>query len=231
MIQESASQRASRLHFVSCGAGRAGAVGGTGPVRAAAGMGRARTFQLLVGITVLLAVAACAPVLPDRSKPGGAARWAQALSIETAVLWAPDALLCRVTGIGIGNEGWLPDRGGSWVLTYRSATRGKALDVSVDTDGRVTTGAVPDSIAARLHVLPADWDDSPRAWAATSAHQKGMPLNTFESLLCQDAEPDLYPGQVVWRIRFFLQGGGYETHVVSAKSKWLTRIDSTEPHP
>jgi len=170
---------------------------------------------------LLLALGGCAPVLPERNKPGGSARWAQALATDAVVRWAQDGLLCRVVGNGVGNEGWLPDRGGTWVLTYRSATRGKALEFSVDTNGTVTTAAVPDSVAAQLQPLPTDWDDSPRAWAATSSHQKGVPLNTFEAVLGLDAEPELHPGVVVWRIRFFLQGGGYETHVVSAKSTWL----------
>ncbi|HZM14797.1 MAG TPA: hypothetical protein VFE28_02240 [Candidatus Krumholzibacteria bacterium] len=190
-----------------------------GGVRADGGWVRAVAALALL---VLLLVA-CAPVLPERSKPGGAARWAQALATDAAVRWARDALLCRVTGNGVGNEGWLPDRGGSWILTYRSAASGKGLDVSVDTDGTVQTAAVPDSMAARLRPLPAEWDDSSRIWAATGPHQQGVPLNTFEALLAYDAEPERYPGQLVWRIRFFLQGGGHETHVVSAQSRWLAR--------
>src|SRR5262245_51408888 len=216
----------------------AGAVPAPDSVGADGGRVRARGSMLAkrgvradgVGVRAVAAVAllvvglaACAPVLPERSKPGGAARWAQALATEAAVRWARDALLCRVTGNGVGNEGWLPDRGGSWLLTYRSAASGKALDVSVDTNGTVQTAAVPDSIAAHLKPLPAEWDDSPRIWAATAPHQQGMPLNAFEALLAYDAEPERYPGQVVWRIRFFLQGGGHETHVVSASSHWLAR--------
>lgn len=178
-----------------------------------------------------LVLVGCAPVLPERSRPGGAARWAQALATDAVVRWSPDAQLCRVVGNGIGNEGWLPDRGGSWVLTYRSAALGKALEVNVDTYGVVKTAAVSDSVAARLQLLPVDWDDSPRVWAATSAHQHGVPINTFEAVFAHDAVPDLYAGQPVWRIRFYLQGGGYETHVVSAKSKWLALLPASERRP
>lgn len=183
-----------------------------------------RVALRMIGLWALVAVVGgCAPVLPERSKPGGAARWAQALATDAVVRWADDALLCRVVGNGIGNEGWLPDRGGTWVLTYRSAKRGKALDVSVDTDGNVKTAAVPDSMLAALQPLPADWDDSPRAWAATSAHQQGAPLSTFDAMLGLDASPE-HAGQVVWRIRFYLKDGSFETHVVSAHSKWLGRL-------
>ncbi len=178
--------------------------------------------RIWVALALVLSYA-CAPVLPERSKPGGAARWAQALATDAAVRWARDAVLCRVAGNGVGNEGWLPDRGGSWVLTYASAASGKALDISVDTNGLVTTKSLPDSLATRWRPLPADWDDSPRAWAATRARQQGVPINTFAAELAYDAEPQRYAGQLVWRIRFFLQGGGDENHVVSAQSQWLTR--------
>ena len=178
--------------------------------------------RLWVALALVLS-SACAPVLPERSKPGGAARWAQALANDAAVRWARDAVLCRITGNGVGNEGWLPDRGGSWVLTYASAASGKAVDISVDTNGLVTANKLPDSLATRWRPLPSDWDDSPRAWAATRAHQEGVPINAFDAELAYDAEPQRYAGQLVWRIRFFLQGGGYESHVVSAQSQWLVR--------
>lgn len=169
-----------------------------------------------------LVLFACAPVLPERSKPGGAARWAHALATDAAVRWARDAVLCRIQGSGVGTEGWLPDRGGFWLLTYTSASTNARLQVSVDTDGNTTTQVEPVANATPpCPVLPADWDDSSRIWAATSAHQKGTPLNTFEAVLATDAEPERHAGQLVWRIRFFLQGGGYETHVVSAKGQWL----------
>lgn len=169
-----------------------------------------------------LCVLACAPVMPDRNKPGGAARWAQILATDAATRWERDALLVRVSGNGIGTEGWLPDRGGTWVLTYQSREAAKVLDVVVDTNGKVYEQE-PEGVAIDTphHPLPVDWVDSPRAWAATSAHQKGVPLNTFEATLAFDAEPERYPGQAVWRIRFYMQGGQYETHVVSAAGQWL----------
>ena len=173
---------------------------------------------------LLLQVVACAPVLPERSKPGGAARWAQALATDAAVRWARDAVPCRIEANGVGTEGWLPDRGGHWLLTYTSAASNARLLVSVNTDGQVTTEAEPAASATTpCPPLPADWDDSSRIWAATSAHQKGIALSTFHAILGHDAEPERYPGELVWRIRFYLQDGGYETHVVSARGQWLER--------
>jgi hypothetical protein len=183
---------------------------------------RGEALRQRAWLACILAALACAPVLPERSKPGGAARWAQALATDAAVRWARDAVLCRIQGIGVGTEGWLPDRGGSWLLTYTSAAAGARLQVSVDTDGNVTAAPEPAATtAAPCAPLPPDWDDSSRIWAATRAHQKGTPLNTFEAVLAIDAEPERHPAQLVWRIRFFLQGGGYETHVVGATGQWL----------
>jgi len=177
----------------------------------------------LVGAAVVgLALVVCAPVVPLRSKPGGAARWAHALAVSSAVRWAPSAALCRILGEGVGSEGWLPDRGGAWRLTYWAPEKSGLLEVVVDTDGGVT----PTEIAAtplRGRTLPADWMDSPRVWAASNSHQKGTPINTFAAELAFDAEPERYPGKAVWRIRFYLQQGGYETHVLSPQAQWLAR--------
>jgi len=170
-----------------------------------------------------LCVLACAPVMPERNKPGGAARWAQILATDAALRWERDALLVRVLGSGVGTEGWLPDRGGTWVLTYQSRAKAKSLEVVVDTNGKVFVQKPEgEPIEAALPPLPAEWVDSPRAWAATSTHQRGVPLNTFEAELGFDAEPERYPGTLVWRVRFYMQGGQYETHVVSADGRWLT---------
>ncbi|MFQ5600708.1 MAG: hypothetical protein ACE5G2_09140, partial [Candidatus Krumholzibacteriia bacterium] len=182
-----------------------------------------RTYlRALVGLALALQCAACAPVLPLRSKPGGAARWAYALARPAAFTWARDAALCRVAGVGVGSEGWLPDRGGAWILTYWSPAKTSLLEVSVDSDGNPTTREIDDS-PARGHTLPRDWEDSPRVWASTSRHQRGVPINTFDVELAHDAEPERYPGQPVWRIRFYLQPSGFETHVVSPQAEWLAQ--------
>jgi hypothetical protein len=161
--------------------------------------------------------------MPQRNKPGGAARWAQALATDAALRWSRDALLVQVLGSGVGTEGWLPDRGGTWVLTYQSRAATKKLDVVVDTNGKVFVQTPEgEAIDALQQPLPEEWVDSPKAWAATIQHQQGAPLNTFEASLGFDAEPERYPNQLVWRIRFYMQGGAYETHVVSAEGRWLT---------
>jgi hypothetical protein len=175
------------------------------------------------GLLLLLGVLACAPVMPERSKPGGAARWAHALATDAAVRWSRDALLVRVVGSGVGTEGWLPDRGGTWILTYQSREAEKLLEVIVDTNGKVFVqkpegepfGDEPQ------RPLPAEWVDSPRAWAATSSHQIGVVLNTFEAELAYDADAENHPGELVWRLRFYMQGGEYETHVVNVEGRWL----------
>ena len=171
---------------------------------------------------VLLLSMACAPVLPMRSKPGGAARWAVALAAEKATRWSKDARLGRIQGAGVGNEGWLPDNGGQWVATYWSASENTVLHVTIDSDGNVSTEEVVDEPVRGLE-LPADWQDSPRVWAATRAAQVGDPLNTLDAELSAVAEPQRYPNQVVWRIQFFVRDGRSETHVVSAAGKWLAR--------
>ena len=174
-------------------------------------------------LLLLLGIAACAPVMPERSKPGGAARWAQVLGTDAALRWARDAMLVRVAGSGVGTEGWLPDRGGTWILTFQSREAAKVLEVVVDTNGQVfVQKPAGEAIGTPLPALPEEWVDSPKAWAATSSHQKGVPLNTFEAELAYDAEPERHPGELVWRIRFYMQGGQYETHVVNAEGRWLT---------
>lgn len=178
-------------------------------------------LALLLVCIQLLAMLACAPVLPERSKPGGAARWAAALAQHAAVAWAEDAQVCRITGTGVGADGWLPDRGGNWTLSYWSPHRDEVLEATVNSDGVVTTQSIKES-AARGRTLPADWSDSPRVWAATLAHQRGEALSTFEAELAVDAEPERYPGQAVWRIRFFMEQSSFETHVVSADAKWVS---------
>jgi hypothetical protein len=178
----------------------------------------ARATIAAAGVATLV----CAPVLPERSKPGGAARWAYAAALDAAVRWSSAAALCQVEGEGVGSEGWLPDRGGAWSLTYWAPEKPGVLEVTVDTDGKVTTQESAAS-PVRGKTLPHDWMDSPRVWAATSAHQKGTPLNTFAAELAFDVEPERYPGRPVWRIRFYLQEGGYETHVVSPQAEWLAR--------
>ncbi len=186
---------------------------------------RGRHTMLCLAASLLAAsllAAACAPIMPQRSKLGGAARWAEGLAQRPAVIWADDARLCRVVGVGVGNEGWLPDRGGAWMLTYWSPDRSEVLEVTVDSDGRVTTRTLTES-PARGSTLPQDWSDSPRTWNATRPHQQGEPLSTFEVELAVDAERERFPGRPVWRIRFFMHDSSYETHIVSHDGEWLQR--------
>jgi hypothetical protein len=173
-------------------------------------------------LVLLFAVFAlhCAPVMPQRSKPGGAARWAFGLAQRPAILWAQDAQLCHLSGVGVGNEGWLPDRGGTWVLTFWSPEKQQVLEVSIDSDGMSTTRTVDDS-PHRGRTIPPDWKDSSTVWRATRTHRQAEPLNTFESVLATDAAPERFPGQCVWRIRFYLMQGGFETHFVSPQGEWL----------
>ncbi len=177
---------------------------------------------LLACVVVLLTVLACAPVVPLRTKPGGAASWAVALARESATLWSTDARLCRVTGTGVGSEGWLPDRGGVWTVSFWSPSKDAVMHAVVDSDGNVSTRESNEP-ALRGAALPATWADSPRAWAATRSQQQGEPINTLDCELSHVAEPERYPEQTVWRIRFFLREGQQETHVVSADGRWLTR--------
>lgn len=183
-----------------------------------------RCIRAQIAATAALAVclvAACAaPIMPQRSKPGGAARWAEAVVQQRVAAWARDAQLCQVLGIGVGIDGWLPDRGGTWQLTYWSPQKTSVMQVSVDTEGKVRAqekGEAPQS----GHSVPALWSDSPKAWAATRSHQKGEPLSTFDAELALDADREHFPGQCVWRIRFWLPNNTFETHVVSPEAKWL----------
>ena len=182
--------------------------------------GGARMVTLRVAVLTTLVAAACAPVVPLRSKPGGAAHWAHTRALPEAARWAPAALLCRIFGLGVGHEGWLPDRGGIWKLTYWAPEKTGVLEVSVDSDGNVSASEAADS-PARGRTLPPDWQDSPKVWHATTRHLRGDPISTFEAEFAHDAEPERYPGQAVWRIRFYLQEGGFETHVVSSSAEWL----------
>jgi hypothetical protein len=175
------------------------------------------------GIVIALVacfVAACAPIVPGRTKPGGAARWAETTAQQRAVEWARDAELCRIVGAGVGIDGWLPDRGGNWLLTFWSPQKRSVLQVSVDSDGNVRAEEKTD-VEHRGHTLPRAWSDSPKVWAATRRHQKGEPLNTFEAELAVDADAEHFSGQIVWRIRFWLPGNAYETHVLSPEGSWL----------
>jgi hypothetical protein len=171
-------------------------------------------------LAVLLLIVGCAaPIVPQRAKPGGSARWAEALALRKAHSWAPDAALCRIDGLGVGSDGWLPDRGGSWRLHYWSAAHEPVLEIAVDSDGGLRVqelGEAPE----RGRSLPATWADSPKAWAATRFHQAVEPMHTFDAELAADAEPQRFPGEVVWRIRFWLPDGTYETHVVTAGGTW-----------
>jgi hypothetical protein len=183
-------------------------------------LGSHRIRASAAALALCFAVACAAPIVPQRSKPGGSARWAEALAQTKATLWTPDAQLCRISGAGIGVDGWLPDRGGTWQLDYFSASKPKMLEVNIDSDGGVTTREVPD-IPQRGHALPAGWADSPKAWAATRTHQKIEPLHTFDAELGFGADAEHAKDQVSWRIRFWQTDNTYATHVVSAEGAWL----------
>ena len=178
------------------------------------------TLAAIPALVLCLTLACAAPIMPQRSKPGGAARWADSVARQRAIEWARDAELCHISGSGVGIDGWLPDRGGTWQLVYWSPEKTAVLQVSVDTDGKVRSQerrATPQ----RGHSIPTLWSDSPKAWAATRTHQKGEPLSTFDAELGLDVDGEHFPGQVVWRIRFWLPENAYETHVVSPEAKWL----------
>lgn len=175
---------------------------------------------MLRTLATLLALAGCAaPIVPHRSKPGGSARWAEVLASEQALLWAPDAVLCRVAGAGVGSDGWLPDRGGAWQLCYWSPLHGPVLEVAVDGDGRVRTQEIRDA-PERGRALPRDWLDSPKVWAATRGHERLEPMHTLDSKFAVDAEPERFPGEALWTIRFWLPDNTSETHVVTADGRW-----------
>jgi hypothetical protein len=168
----------------------------------------------------LLVTTCAAPILPQRSKPGGAARWAEMLAIEKAVAWSQQAKLCCITGAGVGADGWLPDRGGSWVLFYWSPEKQQMLQVTIDSDGATRSKEVP-PVPQRGRVLPPDWQDSPQVWAATRRHQVQDPVHTLDAEFAFDVSPERFKDQPVWRIRFFEQDNSFETHYVSADAKWL----------
>jgi len=160
-----------------------------------------------------------APIVPTRSKPGGSARWAEAIATAEAYNWQTDATLCRITGAGIGADGWLPDRGGQWALAFWSANSKDMFEVTIDSDGNARGGTIP-AIPQRGSRLPSDWLDSPKVWAATRSHQKQDAVHTLDAELSAGAAPE-HPGDVVWRIRFWLPDNSFEIHDVSASGRWL----------
>jgi len=183
-------------------------------------MTRRAPSAFLAASLLALASACTAPILPQRSRPGGSARWAEALAAQSAVEWSTRAALCRLSGGGIAIDGWLPDRGGYWQLIYSSPAKVNLLEVSVDSEGGVQTREIPATPSRRCH-LNSDWLDSPRAWAATRAHQEGLLVHTFDAELATDAEPERFPDRPVWKIRFWREDRTYEIHVVSSQGEWL----------
>lgn len=176
---------------------------------------------LATTVVLLLASACAAPIVPQRSRPGGSARWAESLAALSALQWSSDAELCRLSGGGVATDGWLPDRGGFWQLTYHSASKPTLYEITVSSEGGLQTRTTPATPNRSCH-LNSDWLDSPKIWAATRSHQKTALVLTFDAELAGDAEPQRYPGVPVWRIRFYRDDQSYETHVVSALGEWLT---------
>jgi len=170
---------------------------------------------------LLLASACAAPIVPQRSRPGGSARWAEALAARAALEWSADAELCRMSGGGIATDGWLPDSGGFWQLTYHSASKPTLFEVTVNSEGGLQTRTTAATPNRSCHLNP-DWLDSPKIWATTRSHQVDALVLTFDAELAGDAEPQRYPGVPVWRIRFYRGDRSYEVHVVSALGEWLT---------
>lgn len=169
----------------------------------------------------LLACACAAPIVPQRSRPGGSARWAETLAIPKVTTWAPDAVLCAIQGAGVGADGWLPDRGGVWKLYYWSPNETSMYEVSVDSEG-VVRGLDVKNLPQRGSRLPTDWADSPKVWATTHAHQKAEAVHTLDTELSLNAEPGKYPARTVWRIRFWMPNNRIETHVVAPEAVWLS---------
>jgi hypothetical protein len=50
-----------------------------------------------------------------------------------------------------------------------------------------------------------------------------VPLSTFSSELSILAAAETHPQQIVWRLRFFLTQGGFETHIVSSQGQWIAK--------
>jgi hypothetical protein len=169
-------------------------------------------------LAALLLAGCTGPILPARSKPGGAAKWGEAIAYGKALAWSRDAVLVRINGAGVGIEGWLPDRGGEWQFTYSSADRGLRYEVVVDSDGKVRHN---ERSAITLAPLPRDWIDSPRIWNAARAHWSAEPVHTIDAELASGLAPNRAPGQVVWRLRFWMQNGVTETHWVAAAGQWI----------
>ena len=121
---------------------------------------------------VTLCFSACAaPIVPQRTKPGGSARWAEAVVQQKVGEWASGAELCRLAGAGVGIDGWLPDRGGTWQLYYWSPTKPSVLELTVDSDGAVKKREIPND-PGRGHSITASWEDSLVCGSATRTHQK-----------------------------------------------------------
>jgi hypothetical protein len=175
----------------------------------------------LTAATMLFVTGCAGPILPPRTKPGGAAKWAETLAYQKALEWSPDATLVRVKGAGVGIEGWLPDKGGEWSLAYSSVARGKTVEFAVDPDGKVRAEPVAAGKEPPTTPVPRDWLDSPKVFGTTRAHWKNEPLHVLEAELSAATEPTRAPGQVVWRIRFWLSTSTTETHVVTADAHWV----------
>ena len=169
----------------------------------------------------LVWTACAAPIVPQRSRPGGSARWAETLALPKAAAWAPDATLCAVLGAGVGADGWLPDRGGVWKLYYWSPNQASMYEVTVDSEGSVHELDVKNT-PQRGSRLPTAWADSPKVWATTHAHQTAEAVHTLDAELSLNAEPGKYPTRTVWRIRFWMPNSTIETHVVAPEALWLS---------
>jgi hypothetical protein len=182
---------------------------------------RRATTALAWPLAVLLGLAGCAaPIIPQRSKPGGSARWADSVAQAKVLPWAPDAALCRVSGAGVGADGWLPDRGGTWTLTYWSATKQPMLQVTVDSDG-VARAAEQKAGPEKGRSLPPAWQDSPKVWSIARSHSRAEPVHTFEAELAWGADTERAGDEPAWRIRFFLPDNSFETHVVRPDGRWV----------
>jgi hypothetical protein len=178
-------------------------------------------LRALVGALPLLWAACAAPIVPQRSRPGGSARWAETLALPKAVIWAPDAVLCSIQGAGVGSDGWLPDHGGVWRLYYWSANQPSMFEVSVDSEGSVHTLDVK-NLSQRGSRLPSGWIDSPKVWSVTHSHQKSEAVHTLDAELALNAEPEKYATRTVWRIRFWMPNNATESHVVTPEAVWLS---------
>lgn len=165
--------------------------------------------------------ACAAPIVPQRSRPGGSARWAETLALPKAVAWAEDAVLCSIQGAGVGSDGWLPDHGGVWRLYFWSPNQPSMFEVAVDSEGSVRTLDVK-NLPQRGTRLPSAWADSPKVWSVTHSRQKTEAVHTLDAELALNAEPEKYAAQTVWRIRFWMPNNVTESHVVTPEAVWLS---------